>query len=80
VTSSLTIHPNDCDVWQDTIDLETEKSKPIRRTLQHSARPILTLDCMSVPGDRHIVDVVDDWSAKGFVAPMIRPASGRMIQ
>jgi len=74
VTSSLTFHSKDCDVWQDTIDLETEKSKPIRRTLQHSARPTLSLDCMSVAGDRQIFEVVDDWSAKGFAASNDSPS------
>jgi hypothetical protein len=67
LTSSLTLHSKDCDVWQNTINLATEKSKLISRTVQQSALPILSLDCMSAAGDLQIVEVVCDWNAKGFV-------------
>src|ERR1700724_1603312 len=38
LTSSLTIHSKDCDVWHDTINLATEKSQPIRGTAEQHER------------------------------------------
>jgi len=55
-------------VWQDTIDLETEKSKPIRRPFSILRVQILNLNCLSATGDCQIVEAVDDWSAKGCAA------------